>query len=596
MKVTPAHDPLDNAIGERHNLAMPSVIGFDGKMTSEAPPQYAGLDRFEARNAVVRDLEAAGALVGTTPRRHVVPVSSRSGAIVEPLLSLQWFCRMETLAGPAREAYRKGELRFFPERFGRTYEYWLENIRDWNVSRQVWWGHRLPVWYAPSGEPIVAETEEEALTIAREKFGTVDIRRDPDTLDTWFSSGLWPFSILGWPAETPEREHWYPNQVLITAREIIFLWVARMVMLGCKFAGGIPFKDVFITPLVFDDKGRKMSKSLGNVVDPMDIVAKYGADATRFGTVRQMRLESQELRFDERYLEKAREFNNKMWNALRYVRSLPEGLPRANQLPNAADLSLADKWLLHGLHATIVRVSTALDTYEVGVAAEALLDFTWYQYCDWYLESTKIQTPTRAAVLSYALSALVRLLHPIAPFITEEIWQALPHDGKTIVTASWPDPAEIPVDPLAAERYETLKTVVGKVRDLRAQLGLAPREKMTIDVSPELDTDARSLLALLAHATIVENPALSLKTNAVDPLLAASPRAPEGLLRDRYRKDIVRLDGEIARLEKMLSNEQFTSKASPEAVAKNREKLAAYEAERERVRAGLAAMGSEDGR
>jgi valyl-tRNA synthetase len=594
VKVTPAHDPLDNAIGERHGLAMPSVIGFDGRMTSEAPPQYAGLDRFEARKAVVRDLESAGALVSTTPRRHVVPVSSRSGAIVEPLLSLQWFCRMETLAGPAREAYRSGQLRFIPERFGRTYEYWLENIRDWNVSRQIWWGHRLPVWYAPTGEPIVAETEEEALAIAREKFGTIDIRRDPDTLDTWFSSALWPFSILGWPAETPEREHWYPNQVLITGREIIFLWVARMVMLGYKFAGGIPFKDVFIAPLVFDDKGRKMSKSLGNVIDPMDLVAKYGADATRFGTVRQMRLESQELRFDERYVEKAREFNNKMWNALRYVRSLPEGLPRANQLPNAADLSLADKWVLAGLHAAVVRVSTSLDDYELGVAAEVLIDFIWYQYCDWYIEATKIQTPTRAAVLSYALGALMRLLHPIAPFITEEIWQALPHDGKTIVTASWPDPAEIPVDAHAAERYETLKTVVGKVRDLRAELGLAPREKLTIDVPPELDADARALLALHAHATIVVN--TSLVANGVDPLLAATPRAPEGLLRDRYHKDIVRLDGEIERLEKMLGNQQFTSKASPEAVAKNREKLAAYEAERERVRAGLAAMGSEDGR
>jgi valyl-tRNA synthetase len=598
VKVTPAHDPLDNAIGERHHLPMPSVIGFDGKMTSEATPAYEGLDRFAARDAVVRDLTAAGALVGTTPRRHVVPVSSRSNAVVEPLLSLQWFCRMDALAAPAREAYRNGELRFIPERFGRTYEYWLENIRDWNVSRQVWWGHRLPVWYVPSGEPVVAETEDEALEIARTQFGTTELRRDPDTLDTWFSSGLWPFSILGWPDETPERAHWYPNQVLITGREIIFLWVARMVMLGYKFAGGLPFKDVFIAPLVFDDKGRKMSKSLGNVIDPMDLVAKYGADATRFGTVRQMRLESQELRFDERYVEKARDFNNKMWNALRYVRSLPEGLPRANQLPAAAELSIADRWILTGLRATIVRVSEALDAYELGVAAEVLQDFIWFSYCDWYIEATKVRTPARAAVLSYTLSALVRLLHPISPFVTEEIWQALPHDGKTIVTASWPDPDEIPVDRAAAERYELLKGVVAKVRDLRAQLGLAPREKMTIDVPRDLDDDASALLALHAHAEILKTLPASDRTNGspADPLLSAIPRAPEALMRERYGREIARLDGEIERLVKMLSNEQFASKASPEAVAKNRDKLAAYEAERERARAGLRAMDSEDGR
>jgi len=592
VKVTPAHDPLDNEIGERHGLAMPSVIGFDGNMTDEAPPAYRGLERFEARKAIVRDLEAAGVLVSTTPRRHTVPISSRTGAVVEPLLSLQWFCKMESLAAPALEAYRSGALRFVPERFGRTYEHWLENIRDWNVSRQVWWGHRLPVWYTPADEVIVAETEEEARSIAAERYGGAELRRDPDTLDTWFSSGLWPFSILGWPQDTPELEHWYPNSVLITAREIIFLWVARMVMLGLKFVGKVPFRDVFIAPLVFDDKGRKMSKSLGNVIDPMELTEKYGADGWRLGIVRQMRLESQELRFDERFVEKAREFNNKIWNALRYVRSLPEGLPDANRLPPPARLSLADKWVLTGLHATVVRVTGALDGYELGVAADALFDFTWFQYCDWYIEATKLPTPTRAAVLSYALGVLIRLLHPIEPFVTEEIWQALPHDGKTIVTASWPDPEEIPVDAAAAARYETLKVAVGKARDLRAQLGLPPREKLTIGVPPGLDVEARALLELHAHANVVDDPRLVVAGE--EPLLAATPRAPAALMRERYRKDEIRLDAEIERLEKMLGNEAFTSKASPDAVAKNREKLAAYEAERARVRAGLEAMGAED--
>ncbi|MBD5605192.1 MAG: valine--tRNA ligase [Candidatus Eremiobacteraeota bacterium] len=588
VKITPAHDPTDNAIGERHGLPMPTVIDFDGKMTGDIPAAYLGLDRFDARKQIVADLEASGALVSTTPRRHVVPVSSRSGAIVEPLLSLQWFCKMDALATPALEAYRNGTVRFVPERFGRTFEYWLENIRDWNVSRQVWWGHQLPVWYTPDDEPIVAETEDEARAIARERFGTDDLRRDSDTLDTWFSSALWPFSILGWPEQTPELDHWYPNQVLVTGRDIIFLWVARMVMLGLKFVGRVPFKDVFIAPLVFDMQGRKMSKSLGNAIDPMDLVAKYGADATRLGVVRQMRLESQELRFDERFVEKSREFNNKMWNALRYIRSLPEGPVQASRLPPLAELSLADRWMLAGLRATIERVTRAFDAYEFGLAAETLLDFIWYEYCDWYIEATKVPTPTRAAVLSYGLSALVRLLHPIAPFVTEEIWQALPHDGRTIVTALWPDPEELPADAAAFARYETLKTVVGKVRDLRADLGIAPRERMTIDIPPSLDPDARALLAIHAHATLVDAPALA--ESAGDPLLAATPYAPPEILVGRYRKDVARLDAEVDRAQKKLGNEQFAAKASPDVVEKERAKLAAYRAERARVADQLARL------
>jgi valyl-tRNA synthetase len=588
VKVTPAHDPTDNAIGERHALPMPTVIGFDGKMTGDVPPAYAGLDRFDARKAIVRDLDALGVLVSTTPRRHTVPVSSRSGAVVEPLLSLQWFCKMDTLAAPALAAYRDGRIRFIPERFGRTYEHWLEGIKDWNVSRQVWWGHQLPVWYAPNGDAVVAETEEEARALAVERFGSPDLRRDPDTLDTWFSSGLWPFSILGWPAQTPELEHWYPNQVMVTGRDIIFLWVSRMVMLGLKFVGRIPFKDVFVAPLVFDMHGRKMSKSLGNAIDPIDLVQKYGADATRLGIVRQMRLESQELRFDERFVEKSREFNNKLWNALRYVRSLPEGLPRASYLPAPAELSLADRWMLAGLRATVERVTRALDGYEFGLAAETLLDYSWYEFCDWYIEATKVPTPTRAAVLSYGLSVLARLLHPLAPFVTEEIWQALPHDGKTIVTATWPDPEEIPADAAAFARYESLKGVVAKIRELRVELGLAPRERIAVDVPAELDEDARALLRVHAQAELVD--AAALAGAAGDPLLRATAIASPGVLAARYRKDAVRLDAEVQRLEKKLGNEQFVAKASPDVVAKERAKLAEYEAERARVLERLALL------
>lgn len=591
LKVTPAHDAIDNEIGHRHGLEMPMVIGFDGRITDEAPPAYRGLDRFEARKRIVADLEAHGFLVRTEPHRLNVPISSRSGAVVEPLLSLQWFCEMKTLAQAALNAYRDGAVRFVPERFGRTYEQWLENIRDWNVSRQVWWGHQLPVWYTANDDVIVAHSEEEARSIARVQFGAAEIRRDPDTLDTWFSSGLWPFSILGWPEKTPELEHWYPNQVMITGREIIFLWVARMVMLGVHFIGRVPFSKVFVTPLVFDLQGRKMSKSLGNVIDPMDLIAKYGADALRFAVMRQMRLESQELRFDERFCDEGRRFNTKMWNATRYIANLPEGLPPALSLPPIERLSLADRWILTRLHQTIERVTTAFDRFEFGIAADTLLDFIWYTFCDWYIESSKEQTPTRAAVIAFVFNNAVRLLHPICPFVTEEIWQTLPHDGKTVVTASWPDPAEVPVDYPAAERFEALIRVVTKARDMRSELGLPPKEKITLEVPVALDEELRMLLARHAGAEIIQTPAVAQthgdERGVAELLAAVTVRAPTQLLKARYGRDVERLDAEVSRLEKKLSNKQFIDKASPDVVSQEREKLAAYEAERAQARARL---------
>jgi valyl-tRNA synthetase len=595
VKVTPAHDPLDNEIGERHGLPMPSVIGLDARMTAEAGAAYEGLDRFEARERVLNDLRACGALAGVEPYRHRVPVSSRSGAVVEPLLSLQWFCKMDSLAKAALEAYHDGRIRFVPERFGRTYEAWLENIRDWNISRQIWWGHRLPVWYTPDDQPVVAETEEEAREIARREFGTTDLRRDPDTLDTWFSSGLWPFSILGWPKKTPELAHWYPNQVLITSRDIIFLWVARMVMLGMRFTGDIPFHEVFITPLVFDLLGRKMSKSLGNAIDPMDLVEKYGADALRFGILRQMRLESQELRFDERFCEKGRDFNTKMWNALRYALGLPEGLPSAGTLPPAEQLSIADKWILAQLRDTIERVTRALNGYEFGVVADTLLDFIWYKYCDWYVEATKAPTPTRGAVLSYVLNASMRLLHPICPFVSEEIWQALPHDGATIVTASWPDAAEVPYDAGGVAQYEAVMRVVARCRDMRTELGLAPREKLTLEVPGGLDDQVAALLALHANATLVAVDAEAVPDGAasdgVEAALArVAVRASSDVLRGRYEREVERLKSEVERLEKKLANEQFIAKAAPVVVEHERSKLAGYREELTRAQGRLAAL------
>ncbi len=595
VKVTPAHDATDYEIGLRHDLPMPSILDLDAKVTGEDLDvgAYAGLDRYEARKQIVESLRTSGLLIKEEAYRHAVSVSERSGDVIEPLLSLQWFVKMKPLAEPALKAYRDGRLKFVPERYGRTYEQWLENIRDWNISRQLWWGHQLPVWYTPGGDVVVAETEEEAVQIAAARFGGAALTRDPDTLDTWFSSGLWPFSILGWPEKTIELETWYPAQVLVTGWEIIFLWVARMVMLGIHFMGDIPFPTVFIAPLVFDAQGRKMSKSLGNAIDPMDLVAKYGADAFRMGIMRQMRLEGQEIRFHESRCEEARNFNNKVWNATRYVLSLPEGLPRAMTLPKAAQLTLADRWILTRLHQTIVAMTEAFDRFDMGGAAETIWRFVWYEFCDWYLEATKAEEnrETRASVLSFVWNNAMRLLHPIAPFISEEVWLALPHDGASIMTASWPDKFEVPVDADAARRFDALQVAVERIRNLRSEMGLAPRAPLALLVPENVDADAASLLSLLTAGEIRRVPAAG--GGLEEALAAVEGQAPKGVLIERYRKELARLRSEVERGEKKLGNEAFTAKAAPDVVAKEREKLEGYRSELVRVEAALAALGEQ---
>ena len=593
VKVTPAHDATDYDIGLRHDLPMPSILDFDARITGAHLPvgRYAGMAREEARTAIVADLRDGGHLVKEEPYRHAVAVSERSGDIIEPLLSLQWFVKMRPLAEPALKAFYDGKIRFVPERYGRTYEQWLENIRDWNISRQVFWGHQLPVWYTPAGDVVVEETEEAALATAQQRFGTRDLRRDPDTLDTWFSSGLWPFSILGWPERTPELEHWYPSQVLVTGWEIIFLWVARMTMLGIHFMGAVPFPTVFVAPLVFDAQGRKMSKSLGNAIDPLDLVDRYGADAFRMGMLRQLRLEGQEVRFQETRCEEARNFNTKIWNATKYMLERPEGLPGAMILPKNDALTLADRWILARLHDTIAAMTRLFDGYDFGTAAETIRKFVKDDFCDWYLEATKASenVATRAAVLSFVWNNAMRLLHPIEPFITEEVWQRLPHDGATIMTAAWPDPLEIPVDRSAANFFESIARTAERLRTLRSDVGLSPKQPIALDVPENVPDAAASLLALFANGTIARVTARG--RSAEDGLAAVEGRAPKELLLERYRRDISRLRSEVERSEKKLGNEQFSAKAAPEVIAKEREKLESYRSELGRVRDALTAMG-----
>jgi valyl-tRNA synthetase len=594
VKVTPAHDATDYEIGLRHKLPMPSVIDLAAKITGAeiAVGPYDGLDRFEARTRIVEDLRSKGFLVKEEAHRHAIALSSRSGDVIEPLLSEQWFVKMAPLAKPALKAYRAGRIKFVPERYGRTYEQWLENIRDWNISRQVWWGHQLPVWYTADGAQVVAETEEEALEIAQREHGTRELSRDPDTLDTWFSSGLWPFSILGWPEKTPELDCWYPSQVLMTAWEIIFLWVARMVMLGIHFMGDIPFPTVFVTPLVFDAQGRKMSKSLGNVVDPMDLVETYGADAFRMGVMRQMRLEAQELRFQESRCDEARKFANKIWNATNYVRSLPEGLPGALTLPKAERLTLTDKWILTRLHDTIRSVSASFDAFDFGVATETIWRFFWYEFCDWYLEGTKEpgNHETRAAVLSFVLNNALRLLHPIAPFVTEELWLSLPHDGATIMTATWPDPLEVPVDRDAAALFDLAMSTVERLRNERAENGIADRTRTRIGV-PLANGALREVGSLVLHFANGDEAALEARAETpADYLAAFAVQVDAGARRTRLEKSRQRLLSEVERGEKKLANEAFIAKAAPDVVTKEREKLDGYRAELARADEELASL------
>ena len=593
VKVTPAHDATDYEIGLRHGLPMPSVIDLDAKVSAAeiGVGPYAELDRFEARRRIVADLRAKGLLLGEEPHRHAIAVSERSGDVIEPLLSLQWFVKMEPLAAPALQAYREGRLKFVPERYGRTYEHWLENIRDWNVSRQLWWGHQLPVWYVPDGTPIVAETAAEARQIALREHGSSELTQDPDTLDTWFSSGLWPFSILGWPENTPELQCWYPSQVMVTGGEIVFLWVARMVMLGMHLFGKLPFPEAFITPLVFDAHGRKMSKSLGNAIDPIGLVEQYGADAFRIGILRQMRIEGQEMRFAESRCEEGRNFNNKIWNATRYMLALPEGLPQALALPAPAALTRADRWILTRLRETAGEVAASLDRYDMGGAVETIWRFVWYEFCDWYVEATKSaqSQATRAAVLSFVWNNAMRLLHPIAPFISEEVWLCLPHDGPTIMTAAWPDPLEIPADRQEALAFESIKQAAERLRNERAEAGLAPKDVVEIEVPSNVEPSTATLLAHFVKAQVV--PVAPAGSSESEALANVKLRAPRDVLAPRYRKDVQRLHGEIERLERKLANAEFVAKAAPGVVAKEREKLEGYRMDFVRVEAALAALG-----
>lgn len=585
VKITPAHDPNDFEIGLRHQLPEIKVLDQEACMNENAG-KYQGFDRYEARQRILADLEAEGALVKVEKHEHAVGECYRCATVIEPLVSQQWFVKMEPLAKPAMEAVRDGSLEFVPERFAKIYLGWLENIRDWCISRQLWWGHRIPVWYCEEcGAEICAK--EDPVTCP--SCGSSKLAQDPDVLDTWFSSALWPFSTLGWPEQTPELKHFYPTSVLVTGRDIIFFWVARMIFTALEFMHEVPFKQVMIHGLVLDAQGRKMSKSLGNGVDPIEVIEKYGADTLRFMLVTG-NTPGNDLRFHPERLEATRNFANKIWNASRFVlmnlADYAEG-PRG-------ELALADRWILSRYQATAEDVSKALERYDLGEAARLLYEFIWSEFCDWYIEVSKIRLydrentlarHTAQSVLFEVLEGTMRLLHPFMPFLTEEIWQHLPHDGESIMLQSWPQVNGC-WDAAAEKDMALNMEIIKAVRNIRAEMNVTPGKKAEIIVvtpgEQEVVRAGEDMIKQLAGGSNLE----ILGTLEQKPVQAAGAVLPgveifvplKGLL--DLEKEIARLEKEIAqtlkeqeRLAGKLNNPGFVGKAPAEVVEKERAKL-----------------------
>ncbi|MDI6870502.1 MAG: valine--tRNA ligase [Bacillota bacterium] len=609
VKVTPAHDPNDFEIGQRHGLPSILVIGTDGKMTAEAG-RFAGMDRYAARKAVVEALKAEGFLVGEERHRHAVGQCYRCDTTVEPLLSKQWFVRMKPLAEPAIAAVREGRTRFVPKRFAKLYLHWMENIKDWCISRQLWWGHRIPVWYCQDcGEVVCQTTDPERCP----KCGGT-LEQDPDVLDTWFSSALWPFSTLGWPEKTPELAYFYPTSVLCTGFDIIYFWVARMMVMGLEFMGDVPFRDVFIHGLIRDAEGQKMSKSRGNVADPLEAIDQYGADALRFTLVTGV-APGYDQRFRTERIEAARNFANKLWNAARFALLNLEGFTAPAKEPTATDLqslalTLPDRWILSRYTGVAQRVTQKLDRYDLGEAGKAVYDFLWNEFCDWYLELAKPrlygkqgEEERRVAqtVLWYVLEGTLRLLHPFMPFITEEIWQSLPHCGEALIVAPWPKVPRALHDAAAEREMHLVTEVVRVVRNLRAEYRVEPGKAVPALVrggkgALELLEDTRPLLlplarlsdlALLPAGAPTPEQAVTAVAAGVEVFLPLAGLIDVARERERLEKETAAAAAEAERLQAKLADAGFVERAPAEVVQKERTKLAAAEERLTLVRARL---------
>ena len=606
VKITPAHDPNDFEVGNRHQLPRILVMDESGKMNENAG-KYQGMDRFDCRKQVVKDLENEGYLIRVEEHVHSVGHSERSGAVVEPYLSTQWFVAMKPLAERAIQAQKKGEgVRFVPERFEKIYFNWIENVRDWCISRQLWWGHRIPAWYC-------GQCDE--MTVAREEpktcphCGSDQLKQDEDVLDTWFSSGLWPFSTLGWPEETADLKRYYPTDVLLTGYDIIYFWVARMIFLALEFTDDIPFKNVLFTGLVRDAEGRKMSKSFGNGIDPMEVIDQYGADAMRY-MLSTGCTPGNDQRFRFERVEAARNFANKIWNASRFALMHLEGVEKED-LSLTGPFSTADQWILHRLNETVRDVTRLLNRFDFGEAGRVLYNFIWDEFCDWYIEFAKLplygedeeaKKVTRS-VLVHVLDQSLRLLHPMMPFITEEIWQHLPVKGESIMIAPWPVEDERFESPQAVRQMRVLIEIIRSVRNIRAEMDVPAKRQIELLIRPDGDMEetirnhesAIKKLCGVDRLTIDSGLKRPQKSMA-DVVTGAEIFLPLAGMVDveqtiaRLKAELKKLNAEVERVEKKLANPGFVSKAPTEVVEKERKKGEEYKEKREKVLARLKEM------
>ncbi|NLN15160.1 MAG: valine--tRNA ligase [Tissierellia bacterium] len=594
VKITPSHDPNDFEVGERFNLGHLVVMDDKGKINSNGG-KYAGLDRFEARKRIVEDLKEQGYLNKIEEHDNAVGHCERCDTVIEPIISKQWFVKMEPLAKPALDAYYEGKIRFIPERFGKIYVHWLENIKDWCISRQLWWGHRLPVYYCDDcDEIIVSRTQPEKCN----KCGSTSLTQETDTLDTWFSSALWPFSTLGWPEETDDLKYFYPTDVLVTGYDIIFFWVIRMVFSSIEQMGEVPFKDVFLTGLVRDSQGRKMSKSLGNGIDPLEIIDVYGADALRF-TLVTGNTPGNDMRFHMEKVEANRNFANKLWNATRFVlMNLDEEVVKEEF--DLAELEEEDKWILSRLNDVIKNVTENLEKYELGLAAQKIYDFIWDDYCDWYIEMVKSRLYGEDAkskaiaqrVLLYVLKDINKLLHPFMPFITEEIWQYLPNTDMALIISQWPKYDERLEFKEAERAIEFVKSSIKAIRNARAEMDIAPSRRSNIifvaeneGVKDLIISNKRYFIDLASAEEVIireskeglDNSFISVVLDKAEAFLPLKDLIDYEKEIGRLEKEKEKLEDELRRVEGKLSNEGFVSKAPEKIVNAEREKKVKYE-------------------
>ncbi|MDD2579622.1 MAG: valine--tRNA ligase [Eubacteriales bacterium] len=593
VKITPAHDPNDFEVGQRHDLPTINIMTDDAHI-NEKGGVYAGLERQEARRRVVADLEKEGLLLKTEPHRHNVGTCYRCHTVVEPRLSFQWFVRMKPLAEPAIEAVRAGETRFVPERFEKIYFNWMENIRDWCISRQLWWGHRIPAWYCDDcGEVAVSRAAPSTCP----SCGSARLRQDEDTLDTWFSSALWPFSTLGWPEKTVDLAYFYPTSVLVTAYDIIFFWVARMIFSALEQTGEVPFHTVFIHGIIRDAEGRKMSKSLGNGIDPLELIDAYGADALRYALVNGT-APGHDQRFQQEKIEAGRNFINKIWNSLRFVVMNLEDAADLS-LPAPDDLTLEDSWILSRLQTLKEEVSANIDKYELGIAIGKIYSFIWDSYCDWYIELSKARLQetagtgrrTAQAVLVHVLGEAMQLLHPFMPFVSESVWQQLNQTQESIMVSAWPTADDAYRFPRQEEAMENLMEAIRAIRTVRSDLGVPPSRKASLIVVSE-DAAIRQRMqdgeAFLRRLAGIEDMTVQSDKQDVPPTAVAA-LFPGGALYlplsglidiqleiERLQKEKENLEQEVRRVEGKLANEQFTSRAPEKVVQAERDKLGRY--------------------